>query len=745
MIQKKTISIVLIVFTALLFSLAFYVYSLNQQIKNRLEQGWFLPPVEVYASPLQIVKSQTYTYAEINSMLKESNYRQRSSTQTLRKGDYNWGSAEFCSGEFSAPICLQLRHPEQGYFLVLFEKNYEVLNIYSQQQKNMINSLGLKAELFAQFYDGKPILRDFTALSDTPLYCLQAATAIEDSGFLEHKGVSFLGIARAALKNLVSGRVSQGGSTITQQLVKNYFLTPERTFKRKFIELFMSIILESQVSKDQILEAYLNVIYMGQNGPFQVRGFGAASQFYFNKKLGQLKLDECALLAAIINSPGRYNPFKNPDNALTRRNKVLEDMHKNQMIDSQHKDRAENQSLPKKQNAELTDPAPYYVDAVYSELKSLGIEQSDGVKVYTQLHISAQQSAQKAIKEGLNKLETQWKSLKDKAEKGKTLQALLISADLETGGVVALVGGRNFKKSQYNRAIVSKRQVGSIMKPFTYLAALESLTPDGEAYTPLTVLKDKSFTYEYEGQSWSPENYSKNQLGEVPLFYALKNSMNIPTAKLGLDVGLSSVIGVAKRMGIESELKPFPSITLGAFEVGAMEMLQAYSNLGRMGNSKKLHLIKKVTDLKDQLLFERPQTSEQVVSAQNAAVLLGILQNTIDNGTGQLARRLGFTRPAAGKTGTTSDFKDAWFAGLTPQMVTVVWVGYDDNTPHGLTGASGALPIWVDFMKAQHQNLKVLNFNWPDGIEEREIEASDYLSGPAQDKEPKSYNLIFKR
>ncbi|MCH2533340.1 MAG: PBP1A family penicillin-binding protein [Bdellovibrionales bacterium] len=745
MIQKKTISIFIALLFALLAALIFFIFSLKSQIETRLEQGWFLPPVEVYAAPNSILKSNSYSRAEIDSMLKESQFRLRNSEQTLRSGDFNWGSDEFCNQQFTSSHCLQLRHSELGYHLILFDKNYEVLNIYSQKQDDMIDRLDLKPELFAQFYDGKPILRNFTPISETPLYCLQAVTAIEDSGFLDHKGVSPLGIARAAVKNLLSGRVAQGGSTITQQLVKNYFLTPERTFKRKFIEMFMSIILEAQVDKDQILEAYLNVIYMGQNGPFQVRGFGAASQFYFDKSLSQLNLEECALLAAIINSPGRYNPFRKPENALSRRNKVLSDMFTNQMINADRKNKAQTQPLPKNKKTELIEPAPYYVDAVYSELEKLGIDQNNGLKVYTQLNTFSQNQAQDSLENGLNQLESQWKSLKDKAKEGKVLQGLLISANLKTGGITALVGGRNFKKSQYNRAIDSRRQIGSIMKPFTYLAAMESLNENGQPYTPLSSIEDKTFTYEYEGQSWSPENYSKTQLGPVPLFYALKNSMNIPTAKLGISIGLSSVIDVAKRMGIESELKPYPSITLGAFEVGAMEVLQAYLNLGRMGNSKKTHIIKKVTNLEDQLIYHFKNQSEQLVSSQNAAVILGILKNTVDNGTGQLARRLGFSRPAAGKTGTTSDFKDAWFVGLTPQYITVVWVGYDDNTPHGLTGASGALPIWTEFMKAQHRSLPVKDFIWPEGVELLEVEAKSELPEVVLDKEPESFNLIFKQ
>ncbi|MCB0415843.1 MAG: transglycosylase domain-containing protein, partial [Bdellovibrionales bacterium] len=565
------------------------------------------------------------------------------------------------------------------------------------------------------FYDGQPMLRRLITINETPLSCLNAITSIEDKDFLNHQGVSFRAITRALLSMVSHGRVTQGGSTITQQLVKNYFLTSERTLKRKIKEFFMALILESKVSKDLILQNYLNVIYMGQSGPFQVRGYGAAAEYYFNKKLENLELPECALLAAIVNSPGRFNPFKSDSSAaLQRRNRVLEKMLENSHIDQQTFNEASQSQLPKSPQRLLTEPAPYFVDAISEKIKDKNFNAENGLKIYTTMVPEAQEAALQAVRKGLDSIEKSHKNIQELSQQGKSLQALLIAAEVSTGEIIALVGGSSFKKTQYNRAISGHRQVGSIMKPLIYLTALENFTDNGERYNPLTIIEDEPFTYKYENQSWSPKNYSNKTFGRLPLFVALKNSINISTAKVGLQVGLNSIVDLSKRMGIESALQPLPSITLGAFELFPFEVLNVYGTIARYGSFIPSQLYTKVDDNKHNLYEYHPQ-GQQITSAQTAAVLVGMMKQTILSGTGRSIPLRGFKYPAAGKTGTTSDTKDSWFAGFTPHVVCVVWVGYDDNTPHGLTGASGALPIWTEFMKTYATRYGETEFTIPEG------------------------------
>ena len=615
--------------------------------------------------------------------------------------------------------CLFFRLEDGRNYLVGFSVRNEVSLVFSGDPLTEKTKISLPPRLYAQFYNDVPILRGLVKVGDVPLQCIQAITAVEDSQFLEHRGVSWTGLIRAALRNIVKGRFAQGGSTITQQLVKNYFLTPEKTIRRKFVEMFMSLLLEARTTKDQILESYMNVIYMGQSGPFQVIGLKAASEYYFGKNLAYLDLHQCALLAGIINSPGRFNPFRNPDNAKQRREKVLNRMVEVGFLDEVDANIAKRQALPNRPVERLSEPAAYYTQAVFRELDELGIENDDGLKVYTSLNEGAQEYAQELTKKHVNKLELSYRSIQEKKESGKNLEASLISVDVKTGAILALVGGRRYSKTQFNRVLDGNRQVGSIMKPFVYLAALENEDEDGNPYTAFSVLSDEKFTHNYEGQSWTPRNYDKKTRGDVPVYYALKSSLNIPTAKLGLQVGLENIIDVAIRAGITSEMKAFPSLTLGAFEIRPLEVAQSYQSIANFGLRRKIHTIARIENMEGETIFEQDDESELNFAPTTVGQLVSMMQQTVDSGTARLARLRGFSRQAAGKTGTTSDTKDAWFAGFTPNTLTVTWTGYDDNTPTGLTGASGALPLWIEYMKSFETKYPQSDFEWPEGLESK--------------------------
>lgn len=757
---KTTITaIVIFLFVASLLT-AIWIFQLNLSIQDRISSGWFLPPVEIYSANLTFHKGEKLSQTQITRRLNEKRYRERSEGDTLREKDYAWLNHDQCKEAFGVipdsessdlVICLYVRSDKLGYgqirnsqmYLLGFDDAQTLMRIYRSEPEvsgwTSQDIVELPPDLFAQFYDGEPILRNIVKIGEVPLHCSQAITAIEDNQFLEHSGISFTGLLRAFFTNLFAGKYAQGGSTITQQLVKNYFLTSEKTIKRKITEIIMAFLVELNVDKDQILENYMNVIYMGQNGPFQVRGFSAASDFYFAKALSDLNLSECALLAAIVNNPGRYHPAKHPDAATTRRALVLDRMVTNQMIDATTAAVAKTAELPKVEKKTLTDPAPYFIQAVFRGLKEKGISYDSGLRIFTTLDPLAQELAQNSVAANVARLEKDNKKIAKIKASGKNLESALVVVDTRTSGVSALVGGRQYLKTQYNRILDGNRQVGSVMKPLVYLAALESGGVGDVSYSAISTIDDAPYTYKYEGQKWTPKNYTNQFYGSVPFFYALKNSLNVATAKLGIEIGLDKIVDIAERLGVASKMKPFPSLTLGAFEIRPFEVADAYTTIARFGSRQPIYTTKLVEDLNGGEIYRHELEQDDVVNSKYVAELIGMMRQNLLTGTGRLASLRGYTRPAAGKTGTTSDTKDTWYVGFTPTVLTVAWTGYDDNTPSGLTGASGALPMWVDFMQAYTDKDPESDFAWPDSVEVKTFSASEI---GAMLEKPEDYELV---
>ncbi len=725
----------------------FWAYQLNERISESLKNRKFLPPTEYWSAPESIFPRMNLSSNEFENLLIQRKYSFRPWNEKIRPGEYSKGNLDECqktalealpqdSENCFLFIAKETSDPEMnklGLQMLVFGKDAKPN--FSLFGNPLQKSLEAKLEpiLIAQYLGKEPIQQNYTPLGEIPVTCLNSVLAIEDPKFLTHSGVSLTAVARAAVHYLTRGRV-EGGSTITQQLVKNYFLSAERTFKRKIIELFMSLILEVHSSKDEILETYLNIIYLGQNGPFQVIGFPAAAEFYFGKPIQNLELHECALLAAVLNGPGVYDPFNKPTKAWSRRGLVLDKMVEHAFVRSEEAEQAKSQPLPARNSVNVSETAPYYIDVVQKELSAVSIPYA-GKKVFTGLNLSAQVQAQKSVKEQLNKLETENKIITALRKKGKVLESVLLSADNKSGLIQAIVGGRSYRVTQFNRAIDSHRQVGSVMKPFVFLAALENAGTDGQKYNPMTILHDKRFTYDYQNQSWSPENYGKKYFGDVPMFFALKNSLNCATASLGIEVGISKIIAAARATGIESRLEEVPSVTLGSFELSPKEILQGYSTLANLGVKKNLHTVRSVISESKDTVYTSSTTSEQVVPAEPAAQLVDMMKQTILGGTARSAYLQGITTPAAGKTGTTSENKDSWFAGFTPYLTTIVWVGYDDNTSHGLTGASGALPVWISFMKERTAINPTDDFAWPESLIKMKV--------PRPEEEPKEAELLF--
>jgi penicillin-binding protein 1B len=476
----------------------------------------------------------------------------------------------------------------------------------------------------------------------------------------------------------------------------------------------MALIAERKYSKDTILENYLNEIYLGQKGSQGIFGVWEAAQFYFAKPLSDLTTGECALLAGLIRAPNRLSPYRSYEAATRRRNVVLAKLLDDQIITRKQYDAALREKLPQHALVKVTNDAPFYVDYLRRELEenySNAVLTKEGLRIFSSLDLQLQKIAERSLTEGLNKLEAAHPALRRKGE--DSLEGAIVVLRPQTGEIKAMVGGRNYSKSQFNRVFQAKRQPGSVFKPFVYLAALMYGGQSGIKYTPDTIINDSQFTWSYDGRDWQPSNYRNEYFGAVTFRRALENSLNSATSRVAQDVGIRRVRDIAHRLGIQSSLPAVPSLALGAAEVTPLEVAVAYSTLANGGVRPRPLAVRNVIDQNTKVLEKRDVRSEQVISPQLASIMNDLLKGVLDRGTGAMTRRWGFTRPAAGKTGTTNDYKDAWFVGYTPDLLAVVWVGFDGPSKLNLSGAEAALPIWTDFMKSATATMPVTDFVAP--------------------------------
>jgi penicillin-binding protein 1B len=500
----------------------------------------------------------------------------------------------------------------------------------------------------------------------------------------------------------------RGGSTVTQQLVKNTFLTQDRSPIRKFQEWIMSVALERRLTKDQVLELYLNDVSLGQRGSFAIHGVAEAARLFFAKDITNVSLAEAATIAGVIQSPSRLSPFNNAERAKERRNVVLRSMVDAGFISEDAATRTSKEPLLMAARA-LESEAPYFVDFISQELqdkyKGLGT-----VDVYTTLDVHLQRLAQDAMREGLGRVDELL------ARRRRHAQAALIAVDPRSGEVLAFIGGRSYNQSQYNRAVTARRQPGSVFKPFVYLAAFERAYADGRTdVTPATVVSDEPTSFTFNDQSWSPNNYEGEYDGPITLRRALALSRNIATVKVAEAAGYGEVAALWKRVGAGTPPRPYPSIALGVFEASPYEIATAYTIFPNGGTIKPLRQILRLVaagnDLKVQT--SAPRT---VARPDTTFLVTNMMRSVLNEGTGAGARAAGFSLDAAGKTGTTNDLRDAWFAGFTPELLTVVWVGLDDNQPLGLSGTQAALPIWTAFMTRALAGRANATFTAPEGV-----------------------------
>ncbi len=733
----------------------FNPFSLSEDLDKKLREQQFLPSTEYFVASEWLKKDSLLISKQLRLRLLELNFQEKSH-ENLRAGEFQVTETTVCQEKMSlarTPTgCLRLKDyiwdglADPPTILVAIQNSGEagssdqLLSLWNETTSQEIKTWPLKPLLLAQTVGSQPIMQKRTTISEMPAACMQAVLAIEDTSFLEHSGVSVTGTLRAFLKNITSGRKAQGGSTITQQLVKNYFLTPERTYKRKIQEIMISVLLETKYTKDQILETYLNIIYMAQNGPYQVLGFPAAAEYYFGKSIESLDVHECALLAAVLNGPGVYNPFRNSEKSLGRRNIVLDKMFEQKFITDRQLENAKKMPLPVRVPAQASETSPYFLESARQQLEAVGMT-LENKRILLTLDLEAQGQAQKALQTHLNNLETQNAFIKKNKETlKKSLEGLVLSSDAD-GRIIVAVGGRNFKQSQFNRITKSRRQIGSLVKPFVYLTAVE------KGAKPIDLISDEKLEIKLPTkQIWSPENYDKKFLGQVPIYYALKNSLNAATTKIGLELGIDRIIDTLKSAGVKSDIPNLPSVTLGALELPPLEVLQAYLTLSQMGKSPTPTFIERVWDPDKTELFQREVTSEsEYLSPSATAITIGMMKQILISGSAAYAGAKGIKDYWAGKTGTTSDYKDTWFAGFDSRETTVVWVGYDDNKPTKLTGASGAVPVWTEYTLWSKQRYPLADFVWPDGVEEKIIQNKDLVDEGFTLEKQEEVKLIFKK
>ena len=706
----------------LVAALTYYGITFSRQIEERLhgERDRVLP--RVYARPVVLWKGQAMSERQLVERLNDLSYAQRPRAE--RPGEFAVGHGEIAlvprAGRLrGVQVRVALEQPPRK---AAQGRPSPLLRITRLQVGGRpTNEVVLDSPLLTALMSTGRQKRRQVPLAGIPPRMVQAVIAIEDRRFHDHFGVDPIRTLGAAWTNLRGERpYLVGGSTLTQQLVKNFFLTPEKSFRRKLLEQFMALILERKASKDEILELYLNEVYLGQRGSFAIHGVAEAARLFFGKDVNNLTLSEAATIAGVIQSPASLSPFQAPARCRERRNVVLRAMVDAEFIEDAVASRAASEPLLVVQRA-LEAQAPYFVDLVGQVLaeERPGITGTAGtLEVYTTLDLQMQRLAQDALREGLSVVDRMLSRRKRRREP----QAALIAIDPASGEVLALVGGRSYNRSQFNRALNARRQPGSVFKPFVYLAAFERAAAEGRGdITPATLVIDEPAAIEYAQKVWNPGNYENEYDGEVTLRRALAMSRNLATIHVAELAGFDRVASFWKRIGVGAEPRAYPSITLGVFEASPFDVATAYTIFPSGGLVRPLRVLRRVvSDGREQPL--KPRAPRRVARADTTFLVTNMLRSVINEGTGAGARAAGFAFDAAGKSGTTNDLRDAWFVGFTPDLLAVVWVGLDDNQPLGLSGTQAALPIWTQFMSRALAGHDDRPFQEPEGIVWSEID-----------------------
>ncbi len=723
-----TVTLSLSVFT-------YYYVKYARITEEKLRVGPFGNTSLLYAAPRPVLLGEDAQIAEMTAYLRNCGYSEASTNPV------GWYRVRPDAIEISPGR--DAYDPEGAVIKVARGRVAQIISLRDQTDRTQYF---LEPELMTNLFDRSREKRRIVHFNDIPKVMVNAVLAAEDKHFFQHAGFDPVGILRAAWIDLKEQRRSQGASTLTQQLARTLWLGPERGWRRKVPETLITLHLEQKLTKDQIFEYYANAIYLGNQGSFSIQGFAQASQDYLGKDLSQVTLPDAALLAGLVQSPFRRNPFRYPDRAKARRNVVLKAMFEDGFItERDYQDAAASPLKVTREEAESTD-APYFVDLVNETLQNRFQDhdfQSTSYRVYTTLDMNLQRDAVAAVRAGIQETDAQWKrrSKLYGTEEMPLAQVALVCLDAETGELKALVGGRSYGVSQLDHAI-AKRQPGSSFKPFVYTAALSSaLTDGGAVITPATTVVDEPTTFWFDEKPYEPANFKDEYFGTVPLWYALAHSLNVPAVKVAQMIGYDKVAQTARAVGLNVDIKPTPSIALGAYEVTPLEIASAYTVFANQGELVRASYIKNIRDQQGSSIYESKPDRHQAIDPRVAYLVENMLEEVLRSGTAAGVRGRGFVLPAAGKTGTS---RDGWFAGFTSKLICVVWVGFDDNRDFKLEGAHSALPIWTEFMKRAHQHREYRNvhaFDAPDGIVSAEIDAeTGELATPNC---PKIRNQVF--
>ncbi len=704
--SRKTKSLpwknILLVFVT--FLLAYIIY-LDFEVRSQFDGRKWAVPARVYARPLDLYVGKPLSARQLDYELEVAGYRL--AQKNLKAGQYQRSGNRYriVIREFD----FWDGHQPPRYISLDIEDGF-ISQLQDFRDRNDVAVVRLQPAIIGRIYPAHKEDRLLIKLDDVPDSLIKALLVIEDRRFYQHHGINFLAIARAMLANIRAGSIVQGGSTLTQQLVKNFFLQHRKTLSRKINEAIMAVLLELHYSKNEILQAYLNEIYLGQDNKRAIHGFGLASRFYFDKPLYSLNIAEAATLVAMVRGPSYYDPWRHRSRLLKRRNHVIELMQQQGSIDAEQAQRARQVPLNVvKRTKKRRHSYPAFMELLKRQLqqdyKSEDLS-SEGLHIFSTLDPYVQKVTEQQVIAKVRQLD------KQQGLKG-TLQTAVIVTNINNADVIAVVGDREPGYAGFNRAIDASRPIGSLIKPAIYLTALQQ----AQRYSLSTMLDDKPITLKgQDGQLWSPRNYSGNSHGEIPMFKALISSYNQATVRLGLKLGFEAIVETLSELGIKREIPPYPSMLLGAVPMAPLEISQMYHSLSAEGFVTPLHTITRVMTADGKPLKHYPVKVRQGIDATSVRILNSALHEVTRHGTARSLRwRLPEALDVAGKTGTTNNTRDSWFAGFSGEHLIVTWLGTDDNRSTGLTGASGALTLWAGIMN--HIRTRPMSLSLDDALE----------------------------
>ncbi|ELA3115687.1 penicillin-binding protein 1B [Vibrio vulnificus] len=686
---------------ALVAVLIFVGIYLDSVVKQRFEGQLFQLPTVVYARIQTLYAGENVSRPELQKELDILNYRKVS--QPRYPGEYSSSSSKI---ELIRRPFEFVDGPEADRHVMLHFDASSLTRIQSLESKGDLGYLRLEPKMLGMLEKDTDEQRLFLRREQFPEIMVDALLVTEDRDFYQHDGVSPLAIARAMFVNIKAGRTVQGGSTLTQQLAKNLFLTQDRTLWRKVREAYIALILDYRYSKDRILEAYLNEVYLGQSGNQAIHGFGLASRYYFGQPIQELRIDQLAMLVGMVKGPSYYNPVRFPERTKERRDLVLRLMMQQNMLTASEYDQAASRPLDIQNVPRIASRQPAYFQQLSMELREKvgeAFQGETGLRVFTSLDPISQDKLEKAISKKVPELGK---------VAGNELEAAAVAVDRTSGEIRAMVGGKRTGYDGFNRAINASRPIGSLVKPAVYLTALEQ----PEKYTLATTLQDTPLSLKgSKGSVWEPRNFDRQFRGDVPLYQALAKSLNVPTVRLGMQLGIDQVSDTLARLGVNrNEIRPVPSMFLGAFSLTPLEVAQMYQTLTNSGRKAPLTALRSVVDLEGHVLYQSLPKSSPAVNEQAAWLTTYAMKQGVAQGTGRYLQNQFAWAALAGKTGTSNDSRDSWFVGVDGREVTTIWLGRDDNQPTKLTGASGALRVYAEYLKQRTPEKLILP--WPKEI-----------------------------